>query len=226
MTKVDPREVRALLRSCNQGALGTRSVTMPGYPFVTLLPYALDGGGAPLFLISALAEHTRNLLADSRASLLVAETSTAPLEQPRATLMGHVVPCDLEPAACERYLSYRPEAADYLQLGDFRFFRMGIERVRLIGGFARMGWCDAPATGWQPTATVERELTAELSRTAPAGVTILGVDADGADLRIAGVVRRLDLDEPAGGAEALRQALYAGLPCIAPPAGEAPVTLA
>ena len=53
-------------------ALQLLSAAMPGYPFVTLLPYALDGRGAPLFLISSLAEHTRNLQADPRASLLVA----------------------------------------------------------------------------------------------------------------------------------------------------------
>lgn len=214
--KVDPREIRALLRTCGSGALGTLSAAMPGYPFVTLLPYALDGRGAPLFLISGLAEHTRNLQADPRASLLVAEASASPLEQPRATLVGRVAPIDLEPAARDRYLAYRPEAADYLQLGDFRFYRMDVERVRLIGGFARMGWCEPSAPDWQPAAAEERALTAALTRAAPPGVVVLGVDAEGADLRIAGQLRRVDLDGPAAGLEALHASLLQRLP----PAGD------
>ena len=71
--KVDYSEVRRLLRLGLHGALGTHSASIAGYPFTSSLPYALDGACRPLFLISGLAEHTRNLLADPRASLLVLE---------------------------------------------------------------------------------------------------------------------------------------------------------
>ena len=122
--KVDQREVRSILRRCESGALGTHSASMPGFPFVTLLPYVLDQGARPVFLISGLAEHTRNLQADSRASLMVAEASERPLEQARLTLVGHVFPVELDAAARARYVLYRPEAKDYLGLGDFGFFRL------------------------------------------------------------------------------------------------------
>ena len=74
--KVDYSEVRRLLRLGAPGALGTHSASVEGYPFVSNVPYVLDGCCRPLFLLSGLAEHTRNLLADPRASLLVGRFNT------------------------------------------------------------------------------------------------------------------------------------------------------
>src|SRR5436305_12706987 len=53
------------------GALATLSRRHPGHPFASVMPYALDDAGAPLFLISTMAMHTQNLEADERASLLM-----------------------------------------------------------------------------------------------------------------------------------------------------------
>ena len=53
------------------GSLGTLSRRHPGHPFTSVMPYALDADGCPLFLISAMAMHTQNLEADPRASLLI-----------------------------------------------------------------------------------------------------------------------------------------------------------
>lgn len=137
--KIDYAEARKLLRRSRSGALGSHSVAAPGYPFVTLLPYVLDEACQPLFLLSGLAEHTRNLVADPRASFLVADGDGGPLQQARLTLIGRVKPVSLSDAGVARYLRYSPESSDYLALGDFRFFRMEPEKVRYIGGFARMG---------------------------------------------------------------------------------------
>ena len=71
--RIDYAEVRALLRQSRSGALGTHSVAMAGFPFVSAVPFVADALGRPAFLLSGLAEHTRNLLADPRASLLVTD---------------------------------------------------------------------------------------------------------------------------------------------------------
>src|SRR5437016_3929426 len=63
------RRARALLQGQRQGVLSTISLHRAGYPYGSLTPYALSRGGAPLILISALAAHTQNLIADPRASL-------------------------------------------------------------------------------------------------------------------------------------------------------------
>ena len=65
---------RTLVHRGRTGALATVSRKHPGHPFASVMPYAIDESGQPLFLISTLAMHTQNLHADPRASLLVTET--------------------------------------------------------------------------------------------------------------------------------------------------------
>jgi putative heme iron utilization protein len=62
---------RTLVHLGRTGALATLSRRHPGHPFASVMPYAVDDGGQPLFLISTMAMHTQNLAADARASLLV-----------------------------------------------------------------------------------------------------------------------------------------------------------
>src|SRR5579863_5782852 len=82
--------VRTLVSGITMGTLSTCSRRQVGFPFGSLMPYALDSGGRPLFLISSMAMHTQNLKADPRASLFVAQVVADgdPLGAARATLMG------------------------------------------------------------------------------------------------------------------------------------------
>lgn len=191
--KLDYAEVRALLRQSGSGALGTHSVAMPGFPFVSAVPFVADASGRPVFLISGLAEHTRNLLADPRASLLVTEGEGMSLARARLTLLGRVQPVDLDEASRQRFVRYNPESALYLELGDFRFFRLEPDRARFVGGFGRMGWiaAQAPAAVLDPVA--EAGLVARLERQVPPGVAVVGINGEGLDVRISGVLRRLAL---------------------------------
>jgi hypothetical protein len=204
--KIDYAEARKLLRRSRSGALGSHSVAAPGYPFVTLLPYVLDEACQPLFLLSGLAEHTRNLVADPRASFLVADGDGGPLQQARLTLIGRVKPVSLSDAGVARYLRYSPESSDYLALGDFRFFRMEPEKVRYIGGFARMGWADVALPAAVFDTAAEQELVLALERLAPVGVSLLGLDFEGLDASICGNFRRFDLHPVSPTLDALREA--------------------
>src|SRR6266568_8149266 len=65
---------RTLVHLGRTGAMSTLSRKRPGWPFGSVMPYALDEKGRPLFLISSMAMHTQNLQEDSRASLLVAQS--------------------------------------------------------------------------------------------------------------------------------------------------------
>lgn len=217
--KIDYAEVRALLRQSCSGALGTQSVAMPGFPFVSAVPFVADAIGRPVFLISGLAEHTKNLIANPRASLLVTEGEGVSLAQARLTLLGRVLPLELDEASRQRYVRYSPESALYLELGDFRFFRLEPEKARFIGGFGRMGWiaAEAPARVLDPAA--EADLVARLERQAPPGVAVVGVDGDGLDVRIGGVLRRIALPATDGDAAALESAAGSALLRLeAPPA--------
>ena len=109
-----------------------------------MTPYALSAAGAPLLLFSRLAAHTHNLRGDPRAGLFVGDRSAAPDPQAgaRVSLLGHVAPLEAadEPDARERYVARWPQAADYLGLGDFSFWRFDIEEARLIAGFGEIRW--------------------------------------------------------------------------------------
>src|SRR5271157_503870 len=83
---------RTLMHVGRIGSLSTLSRKQPGFPFGSLMPYALDGQGRPVFLISTRAMHTQNLQADPRASLFVTEPEASgdPLGSSRVTLIGSV----------------------------------------------------------------------------------------------------------------------------------------
>lgn len=138
---------RTLVHLGRVGTLSTHSVHTPGFPFGSVTPYALDDRGRPLFLISALAMHTRNLRADPRASLLVAEEDTGqdPLVAGRVTLLGETsaVPDEETGGVRERYLERQPDARSWIDYADFIFFRLEPVAVYYVGGFGVMGWVKA-----------------------------------------------------------------------------------
>ncbi len=206
--KLDYTEVRRLLRTGRSGALGSISVAMSGYPFVSLLPYGLDERGCPLFLLSRLAEHTKNLRADPRASLMVSdEARDSPLASVRLTLLGTVNRVDLDEFGRARFLRYSPNSAEFLNWGDFSFFRMEPQRARFISGFGRMGWLDAVPLNDPLQPEEETALLEALACRLPAGMGVEGLDPEGVDLLVAGVRRRIAVEPMRTGPEALFEAV-------------------
>ena len=136
---------RTLVESGRGGALSTPLAGRDGAPFGSLMPYGVDVAGQPILLVSRLAVHTRNLAADPRASLLVAEDSAGdPLAVGRVTLVGRVapLPADARAAARDDYLARHPGAAAWVDFGDFAFHRLAVEAAYFIAGFGAMGWVE------------------------------------------------------------------------------------
>ena len=63
---------RSLLRRSRQGALATL-MAGSGDPYCSLVNVASHADGSPILLISRLALHTKNILGDSRVSLMLDE---------------------------------------------------------------------------------------------------------------------------------------------------------
>src|SRR6478609_4228052 len=105
-------EVQALLAAESVGLLSTTSVHRPGYPYGSLTPFAVSSRGNPLLLLSGLAAHTKNLLADPRACLFVGDRTATedPLAGARASLLGRVVRVEADEAADARarYVARHP----------------------------------------------------------------------------------------------------------------------
>ncbi len=139
---------RTLLHVSLTGSLSTLSRKRPGFPFGSLMPFAVDAAGRPVFLISTMAMHTQNLQADPRASLLVTEPGAGgdPLGAARVTLVGNVAPVAPSAKAEVRalYLQRHPNSSYWVDFDDFAFFAMDVVDVYYVGGFGVMGWVNAP----------------------------------------------------------------------------------
>jgi heme iron utilization protein len=138
---------RTLLYVGRIGSLSTLSRKQAGFPFGSVMPYGLDDGGRPIFLISTMAMHTQNLQADPRASLLVnqPEAGGDPLGASRVTLLGTAVPIAKPEVATARklYLERYANSKHWVDFEDFDFYRMEIVDVYYVGGFGVMGWVAA-----------------------------------------------------------------------------------
>jgi hypothetical protein len=188
---------------------------------------ATEPDGSPVLLLSALAWHTRNLLADPRASLLVDGTDGLgdPLAGGRISLMGEVKPTQ-EPGARHRFLARHPSAAGYADFKDFGFYRFEPANAHLILGFGRI--IDLPAAALLTDLTGAGELVAGGARLCeelgqldlPGGAAtrpargpwrITGVDPAGCDLACGDQALRLTFERPVRTIAEARAAIAARL---------------
>src|SRR4051795_6972896 len=115
---------RSLLRRSRQGALATLMLGT-GDPYCSLVNVATHPDGSPILLISRLAVHTRNILHDSRVSLLLSEVGADdPLAAPRISLTGTAAPIEdeFQDTAFRRYLAAHPTAEVFVSFADFSFY--------------------------------------------------------------------------------------------------------
>jgi putative heme iron utilization protein len=131
---------RSLLRRSSQGALATL-MAGSGDPYCSLVNVASYSDGSPILLISRLALHTRNILADSRVSLMLDERAEGdPLEGSRIMLAGRAEEAGADDLAVlrRRYLNAHPSAEAFVDFKDFSFFRIRPSGAHLVAGFGRI----------------------------------------------------------------------------------------
>lgn len=137
----DPGKLaKSLLRRCRQGALATL-MAGSGDPYCSLVNLASHPDGSPILLISRLAIHTKNILADSRVSLMLDERAPGdPLEGARIMLSGRaeVAGEGETDIVRRRYLAAHPSAEDFVSFKDFSFFRIIPSGTHLVAGFGRI----------------------------------------------------------------------------------------
>jgi putative heme iron utilization protein len=140
-TPTHAERARTLVAQLSTGTLCTLALEPEGYPYGSFVTVAFDDGN-PVFLISALAEHTKNLEQDPRASLLVAEGGSAdPLANGRVTMLGRCTRVESDGGSARTaFLAAHPNSAYYADFRDFAFWKLDVESVRYIGGYGRMSW--------------------------------------------------------------------------------------
>jgi putative heme iron utilization protein len=217
---------RSMVRSVARAALGTLLHSAEGAPYVSLANIATDHDGSPLLLLSDLADHTRNLAVDARASLLFDGSGERedPLAGERVTVQGRLELSD-EPRHRCRYLTRHPVAAMYADFKDFNFYRLAVDRAHLVAGFGRIHWLEASALLVEPAPVlIARETDIILHMNdehqdaidacaqgllgfAGHGWRLTGVDPEGCDCRRAHQVARLSVARPVADAEGARAQL-------------------
>ena len=218
-------QARRYLRARRHGVLSTLSRRYPGYPFGSLAPFVLDAAACPVILISRLAEHTRNIEADPRVSLLAQDGGDDVLAGARLTLLGEAKRAaeDLDLLRA-RYLSYFPDAGRLLALGDFAFYRIEPRQLRYIAGFGDIQWVSAGAYCPPPNRLAAeesgilehmnndhardlRDCCLHFHGRTVREVRMAGIDCDGFDVRADDTWIRFDFERPVTDAAGARDAL-------------------
>jgi heme iron utilization protein len=213
MSEPSPGErARWLMRAQPTASLAT---VMQGAPYSSLVLVAADHDAAPILLISRLAEHTKNILADPRVALLFDGTAglEEPLTGPRVTVTGRAE-VTAEPRHRARFLARHPGAARYVDFADFAFYRVIVERGHLVAGFGRIHWIESAALLGQiapDLAAHEAGIVAHMNADhadavglyatellgEPAGAwSITGCDPEGADLQLGPRSARIAFERP------------------------------
>jgi heme iron utilization protein len=139
-------EAKQFLRCTRSGVLSSFSAKFAGYPFGSVMPFVLGHDCQPIVLISTIAEHTKNIIANPKVSLLVFQTDNLKSAEDlhvngRLTLIGEAEQLAKNDAnLMVRYCRYFPESTGYLAMHDFQFYRINITQARYIAGFGKMGW--------------------------------------------------------------------------------------
>jgi putative heme iron utilization protein len=216
---------RQVLAGTFYGVLSTHSLEQAGYPFGSAVPYVLDQGGLPLLLLSHLSQHTKNLDADGRCGLTVVEVGGGDVqERGRLSAVGDVTPSGPD-ADCERYFRYFPHARMYFEQLGFHFYRFAPLRFYWNGGFATARWfgVDRIVRANPLSREAQARIVAHMNQDhADAlrgylvstngiketdGVTMLGIDSEGIDLKLKDRLHRIPLARVIGSAAEAREVL-------------------
>jgi putative heme iron utilization protein len=195
-------EARQFLRSTQHGILSTHSIKFAGYPFGSVTPFILGHDGHPIILISTIAEHTKNIIANPKVSLLVFAKGDDLQANARLTLIGEAESIGKDDTnLMARYSRYFPESVGYFAMHDFSFYRININQARYIAGFGKMGWVAGSDMNIQPETTNIAALEADMvnhmnqdhadslvqycqhfHNITPERALLIGIDSDGFDV--------------------------------------------
>jgi len=211
------RQVKTIIRTARYGALATLDPAT-GAPHVSRVGFTTDFDGVPVILISGLAAHFPALTADPRCSLLAGETGKGdPLAHPRISIACEAVQIERNSPdhqrIAARYLAHQPKAKLYIDLGDFRFWRLVPQSASFNGGFGKayaLAGADLLSSNDPALAAAEPNALEHMNEDhfdavanyarhyckAPTGNwTLAGIDAEGIDITLGDDTRRIFFDD-------------------------------
>ena len=226
MTEPSPAATaRRLLRAATTVALATAARSADGWPHASLALVAVDHDASPILLISDLAEHSRNIAADDRVSLLVdGGSGDDSLDAPRVSFRGRAAK-STEPRHRARFLARHAAAAEFAGLGDFHVWRVALEGAYFVAGFGRVHRLAASEVLFDAApalAAAEPDILTHMNGDHGEAVALyasallgadggdarlIGIDPEGCDIRVGARVLRLDFDRTIADAQEARDVL-------------------
>ncbi len=158
MTNSALAEVRSLFTQEQSAVLCSAHAGLDGWPYGSIVPYAMLSNGDLVVFLSDIAEHTKNLRRDPRATVFLADPSAfaAPQRGARhAMLVRASQPEDGVAAAEACYFARFPGAEAMRDAHGFAAWVLEVERIRWIAGFGAMGWIDRASWCGEPDPLAE-----------------------------------------------------------------------
>ena len=224
------KQARQLLLSEYQGILSTISVDVEGYPFGSVVPYCLNKEGKPVILISTIAQHTKNILSDSRVSLTATQSGAEDGQTAgRITFIGNAEKLDDgDTDSMARYYQYFPQSRDYHKTHNFDFYQIQPVRIRFIGGFGEIYWLEkeqfllANPFSFDEEKSMTEHMNADhldamkhychsngINYSEEKLPSMVGIDSEGFNLRVGERINRISFQEPVATAMDVRKAMVA-----------------
>ncbi|MCB9945574.1 MAG: pyridoxamine 5'-phosphate oxidase family protein [Geminicoccaceae bacterium] len=205
------RTARWIMRRTPIAALGTID-RRTGEPYVSFVPVALDFDATPVLLLSDLSEHTLNVRADPRISLLFDATRERdiPADGARLTVQGSLARSG-EGRHERRFIARHPSASIYAEFADFNIYAVDGRHAHLVEGFGKARWLRTADILLADVDMARLEaIEAGFHGMECGKFTVSGIDPDGIDLRHEGSIGRLWLDTPSHQPESFEQLLNTG----------------
>ena len=219
-------KARTLFNTRCDGVLSTHSIDLTGYPFGSLTPYCLNRHGQAVILISTIAQHTKNIEANNKVSLIAFDNNARDSQAGgRVTYIGDAKAVNDDEIA-ERYYRFYPDSRNFHKTHDFNFYLIEFVRARYIGGFGQIFWVEYsdfikgnPFSFEEETGMVEH-MNADhrdaiehycdlfdITYSAKEQPILVGVDSEGFHLRVEGAIHRLEFNHPVSTTTEARAAL-------------------
>jgi putative heme iron utilization protein len=142
---MDELSEQTLARILRETRLATLGTLHEGEPNLAMVAYTVADDFSAFYIhVSKLGKHTRDMEADHRVSLLIAETDDRradPQTLARVSMQGiaEVLPRTASDYTFirTRYLRRFPEAEPLFTLGDFNIWKIAPKSGRFVAGFGR-----------------------------------------------------------------------------------------
>ncbi len=174
-------------------------------------------------MISTIAQHTKNILADPKVSITVFHPHTNDVQaNARITYIGDAIRTDDE-SLKEKYRKYFPSSKEYFNFHDFALFKIELKKLRYIGGFGSIFWVEPEQFLLpNPLEQVEQRIISHMNEdhkgamikycrayksTEVNDVQMIGIDSEGFDLLSENRLFRFTFDEPVTDAKQAREIL-------------------